>query len=297
MFRRGAGLVRRRFVRSVGGTAAGESFLRGMASGEKEAEEWIGRFQKGEPIQYITGRQPFLGLDIRCRAPVLIPRHDTEQWVAHLAAELYYRSSSNRKNRLLDVGTGSGAIALGLSSVMGSTWECSGFDYSDEAIALAEENLRAADGRVDPESVRLFVADILSPSLEEDLRAKGAPPPFDCVVMNPPYVPDKDWPDIAAECRDWEDKGAVVGTAAEPDPQGVGYHRRLVKLAEAGLLRPADADGTGGILAVEVRDAAQAQSVSELFVAPEDGGRWTDRRVLCGNNGAPRAILATLQEG
>eukprot|EP01062_Namystynia_karyoxenos_P051611 TRINITY_DN40624_c0_g1_i1.p1 TRINITY_DN40624_c0_g1~~TRINITY_DN40624_c0_g1_i1.p1 ORF type:complete len:342 (+),score=102.48 TRINITY_DN40624_c0_g1_i1:65-1027(+) len=246
----------------------------------------------GEPLQYILGEQPFLGLDIACRPPVLIPRHDTELWVAQLAAQLAsWESPEGRALRLLDVGSGAGAIALGLSAALGPSWQCTGFDYSPEAVALSEENLARAEGRVSPASCRFVQADLLSPSLITDLSALGAPVQYDCVVMNPPYVPAADWTQLGRECTDWEDKGAVVGTAEEGDPDGTGYHRRLIALAESGLLAPpSETAGRGGSLAMEVRDAAQLELVLQLL-SPQ---RWGQPALLCGEGGSPRALLTSL---
>ncbi|USS91290.1 peptide chain release factor N(5)-glutamine methyltransferase [Fructilactobacillus carniphilus] len=124
----------------------------------------------GEPTQYILGRAPFYGLELRVTPAVLIPRPETEELV-----DLILQDHRETKLRVLDVGTGSGAIALALKQAR-PQWSITASDISPDALAVAEQNA---------EELGLAVNFVTS-DLLEDLPQQQ----FDVIVSNPPYIAD-----------------------------------------------------------------------------------------------------------
>jgi len=157
--------------------------------------EWIhyGRYLHerlaGKPTQYITRRQEFYGREFRVTADVLIPRPETEG-VVQAVLEL-----ARGPRRILDVGTGSGALAVTLAlETHAETWAT---EISAQAAAVAAENARTLGARVG------FVVC--------DLVAAIAGDTFDLIVCNPPYVPLTAREGLQREVRDWEPQVALFG--------------------------------------------------------------------------------------
>ena len=185
---------------------------------EEELSEvaWIhyGRYLherlKGKPTQYITGRQEFYGRDFRVTSDVLIPRPETE----HLVDAAITRVNS--RDLVLDVGTGSGAIAISLA--LETRARVFATDISSAALDVARENARRLSAQVD------FIACNLLDAFEE--RS------VDLVVSNPPYVPGTDLAGLQREVRDYEPHIALSA-----GPTGVEIYERLIADA-ARVLRP-----------------------------------------------------------
>ncbi|MFN2612151.1 MAG: peptide chain release factor N(5)-glutamine methyltransferase [Solirubrobacterales bacterium] len=153
----------------------------------REFAALVRRRVRREPVAYITGRCSFRHLDLAADRRALVPRPETELLV-EVALEL-------EPSRVLDVGTGCGAIALAIADELPGC-EVIGTDTSTEALSLARENagrLKLA-GRVG------FHAGMLPPEEE-----------FDLLVANLPYVRDGDWDGLAPEIRDYEPRSALVG--------------------------------------------------------------------------------------
>ena len=144
----------------------------------------------GEPLQYIAGLAPFYGREFRVRKGVLIPRPETE-FLVELCLKLF---PERAPRRVVDIGTGSGAIALTLQ-LERPEWEVVGSDVSDVALEIAGENNEAFRAGVSFEKHDLF-----SPQLKAQA--------WDLVVSNPPYLNfGKDW--IAPDVQAWEPKLAL----------------------------------------------------------------------------------------
>src|SRR5579885_443938 len=186
--------------------------------------EWIhyGRYLHerlaGKPTQYITKRQEFYGREFRVTPDVLIPRPETEQ-VVEAALE---RAEDART--ILDIGTGSGAIAVTLALERNAGVVAT--DISEKALAIAAQNAHKLGA-----AVRFVVCDLGSA-----LRSNT----FDLIVSNPPYVPEANFADIQREVRDFEPKVALFGGF-----DGLDVYRRLIPDARR-LLRP------GGFLIMEI---------------------------------------------
>jgi release factor glutamine methyltransferase len=172
-----------------------------------------------EPIQYIVGEQEFYGLRLRVTPAVLIPRPETEHLVEAVLARL------SGPVRILDVGTGSGAIALALAAGLPEA-VVTAVDVSPAALEVARSNASALGLQVR--------------FLESDLLGAVAGEVFDAVVSNPPYVPLGDKAEMQAQVREFEPGLALFGGAS-----GMDVYERLVPQAFMALR-------SGGLLAMEI---------------------------------------------
>lgn len=173
-----------------------------------------------EPLQYVLGSWQFMDLKLKCDARALIPRPETEELVAGVLERM-----KEPPAKALDLGTGTGAIALSLAKAWpGCAVEA--FDVSEEALALGKENA-AINGLA--ERVRF------TPSNWFDAAGAG----YDAIVSNPPYLTRQEWEDAEPEVRDWEPYNALV---AED-----GGLADLAKIVEGAFERLAP----GGLLALE----------------------------------------------
>lgn len=176
--------------------------------------ELLRRRAKREPLQLILGSVEFCGVRIEVRPGVLIPRPETEELTERLIALL--AQSANSPLRILDLGSGSGCIAVALAKRFSST-VVDAVDVDFEAVRLTSHN---AEANGVGERVRALLCDVFLPRFLNSVT-----PPYDVVVSNPPYVTGKDYASLAAEIRDHEPKRAL--TAGE---DGLMFHRRITKL-------------------------------------------------------------------
>lgn len=183
----------------------------------------VERLAAGCPVQYVVGRAQFFGRKFAVREGVLIPRPETEELVAwNLRAE-------QNADTILDVGTGSSCIAATLATELPRA-KVSAADISPTALAVAAENCRTLGAEVD-----LRRADALS-----DL-AEVFPGPFDVIVSNPPYVPQRDRATMHPNVRDYEPSEALF----VPDDDPLLFYRAIARAGRK-LLR------TGGRLYFEI---------------------------------------------
>jgi len=231
---------------------------------EEELSEnaWIhyGRYLhqrlNGKPTQYIVGRQEFYGRDFRVTPDVLIPRPETE----HLVEASLKRICPD--DRVLDVGTGSGAIAVTLA--LESAARLCASDVSLSALRIAVENALRLGAAVD------FIAC--------DLASAVAARSIDLLVSNPPYVPRTDQPSLQREVRDYEPDVALYG-----GPTGLELYERLIEDAPR-VLRPK------GWLLFEL-GYNSLEPVRRMLRS-----RWTDINVEHDLAGFPRVLAARLLE-
>jgi release factor glutamine methyltransferase len=210
------------------------NFEKPLLPGELAAfRAMVSRRAKREPLQYILGNQEFMGLEFRVTPAVLIPRHDTET----LVQEAVNRAAGAK--RVLDIGAGSGCIAIVLAKLLTDT-EVAAVDSSDTALAVARENAEQNGVNVS----------FVSGSLFEPFRGEC----FDLIVSNPPYIPTAVLAGLQSEVRDFEPKGALDGGT-----DGLDFYRLIVPAAPAHLI-------PGGWLMVEV-GIDQSAAVQGLFAA------------------------------
>jgi release factor glutamine methyltransferase len=196
--------------------------------------ELVERRYQGEPIQYITGQTEFYGFPFHVTPDVLIPRPETE----HLVAKAVELAPHFPTPHIVDVGAGSGAIAIALAHEWPSA-VLTAIDVSPSALELARRN-----------AARIGLADRIR-FLEGDLLAAVANERFEMVVSNPPYVPSRDRESLSVEVREYEPALALF--AGE---DGLDIYRRLIPAAFAVLL-------PSGFLLMEI-GYGQLEAVAEL---------------------------------
>jgi release factor glutamine methyltransferase len=195
--------------------------------------ELLERRRRGEPIQYITGETEFYGLSFRVTPEVLIPRPETE----HLVEKVIELAARFEQPRIVDVGTGSGAIAVALAHEWLSA-VITAIDLSSSALAIAREN--AKRNEVD---LRFLDGDLLAPVAGEC---------FEIVVSNPPYVPSGDRATLSVEVREYEPALALFA-----GDDGLDVYCRLIPAAFGALV-------PGGYVALEI-GYGQSKAITELL--------------------------------
>lgn len=220
----------------------------------------VRRRAAGEPLAYVTGSVGFRTLDLAVDARVLIPRMETEGLVAQV---LDWAAGRGAGGRVVDVGTGSGCIALSLA-VEGRFRQVVAVEPSAGALAVAAGNRQ----RVAPTTP----VHLVRGSLLESLGTAR----FDVVVANPPYVTETEYAALERGVRDFEPREALAG-----GPDGLGPTRALLQRADRNLRH-------GGLLALEI-DCRRAATVLALARA----AGWRGAQVRHDLFGRPRYLLAT----
>jgi release factor glutamine methyltransferase len=227
---------------------------------EKVERGFLGLIRKrlaGHPLDHLTGRKEFWSLPFKVGPGVLAPRPETE-----LVVEKAVESAAGRRPSILDVGTGSGNIAIALSRELPLA-RITAVDISARALKIARANAAVLNAV----GVRFIRSDILS--------AFGKPRPlFDIIVSNPPYVSRREWTELATEVRDHEPKRALVG-----GDKGTEFIEKLIRRSH-GFLR------SGGRLVMEI-GAGQKDDVRSLF-----GDGWDEIEFTRDLAGVPRVVAA-----
>lgn len=216
----------------------------------------------GKPLQYIIGHQEFWGLDFLVSPAVLIPRPETEHSVEE--ALVIATQTETPWPRIVDVGTGSGCIALALASELPNA-EIHALDISEEALRVARQN---AEHLKLAERVKFQQSDLLSAFANE-------PESFDLVVSNPPYVGRNEADKVQKEVRDHEPDVAVFG-----GEEGMDIYRRLIPQAHAALKPQA-------WLILEIGYSIEAPVRALL-----DSDHWRNVEAVPDLQGIPRVIKA-----
>jgi release factor glutamine methyltransferase len=191
------------------------------------------RRRKGEPIQYITGETEFYGLPFLVTPDVLIPRPETE----HLVEKVIEMGACFEQPRIVDVGTGSGAIAVALAHKLPQA-SVTATDISAPALAVASENAKR-----NGVAVRLLEGDLLAPVAGER---------FEIIISNPPYVTAADRDSLDVEVREYE-----PGLALFAGDDGLDVYLRLIPAAFDALV-------PGGFVALEI-GYGQSTAIAELL--------------------------------
>ena len=193
----------------------------------------IARLQQHEPIQYILGYSDFCGLRFKVTPATLIPRPETSELVEWIASE------ANGKENILDIGTGSGCIAVSLANKLRHS-NVSAWDISAEALAAATENSKANNCAVTFREVDILA---YQPNDEQ----------FDIIVSNPPYIKEVEKEQMEANVLDWEPHTALF----VPDNDPLLFYRTIAQRATT-MLRP------GGKLYFEINRAYGKETVDML---------------------------------
>jgi len=223
-------------------------------------EALITRRLAHEPVQYILGEQEFYGLALHVNPSVLIPRPETECLVEAVLDEI--KSGGASSGRILDVGTGSGAIAIALAVHLPEA-DITAVDTSAAALEVAGTN-----------TVRHNVAGRVYLVQSDLLKALGGCEGcFDAIVSNPPYVLTGDREGLSPQVRDYEPAEALFAGAT-----GLDVYRRLIPQAHAAL-RP------NGLLALEI-GYGQRDEIAAMLMG------WSALRFVDDLQGIPRVALA-----
>lgn len=177
----------------------------------------LAQLKQEVPIQYLLGKTSFYGLDFEVNENVLIPRPETEELVEWIVNE-NAADNKTRKIKILDIGTGSGCIAISLAKNLPNA-EVYGFDVSKKAIETAKRN--AINNKVD---VTFLFQDVLE---LEELRCK-----FDVIVSNPPYVRNLEKEEIKKNVLDYEPHLALF----VDDNDALIFYRKIAELAKKNFL-------------------------------------------------------------
>jgi len=202
----------------------------------RELGRGVARRLKGEPVTYIIGKKEFWSLEFEVNHTVLNPRPETE-----ILVEEILRLSGQRKlmnGKILEIGTGSGAVSVALASEL-KKYQVFATDISIDAIMVAKRNARRNGvGK----QIFFFCGNLFEP-----LSAK-----FDFIVSNPPYIAENEFQYLPIEVREFEPKEALIA-----GPEGIEFHRKLIKGGEAYLKR-------GGWLVLEMGHG-QSRSIERML--------------------------------
>lgn len=192
-----------------------------MIHGDREASAWlrqkieegVERVLGGEPVQYVAGEAYFYGMDFKVCPGVLIPRPETAELV-----DMIVKSNTESDLRVLDVGCGSGAIAIALSRNLRFP-QVTALDISETAVRVTAENAAALHARID-----IVRADIFN--------WQPAPGSLDIVVSNPPYIAESERADMESHVSEHEPAQALF----VPDDNPLVYYSRISDVAREGLV-------------------------------------------------------------
>lgn len=237
----------------------------------------VQRRAAGEPMQYITGVQEFMGIPFKVTAQVLIPRQDTETMIEDAIEAIEKGTLRGRPfikaaaiKEVLDLCTGSGAIGVSIAKMCPKIKVvCS--DISSEALKIAEENAQTSGCK----SVKFQEGDLFSPFCGK-LRKKK----FDLIITNPPYIQTDVIPTLQREVKDHEPMSALDG-----GKDGLDFYRRIAVEAPSHLNK-------NGVLMMEI-GYDQRISVTELL---QETAKFSDIICLQDLAGKDRIIAAKLIE-
>lgn len=192
----------------------------------------------GRPVAYIVGNREFMGLDFFVKEGVLIPRPDTETLVEEM---IDLCKNKKEEIKILDIGTGSGAITVSLAKYIENS-KITSFDISE--IPLEVGKINAINNQVD-KKIEFVKSDVFSAIKDTNIK-------FDVIVSNPPYIPRKDIEDLHTQVKDYEPYNALEG-----GEDGLDFYRQITR-------ESVDYIKQDGILAYEVGHD-QAEDVARIM--------------------------------
>lgn len=200
----------------------------------KTLKDWVKRRKNSEPIEYITGRKKFMDIELRLDSSVLIPRPETEL----LLMEAEKIISDTEKIEILDIGTGSGCIALQIAKMYPKA-NVYAIDIDGSTLKTASENAR----RNKINNVSFKKHDILTQKINYK---------FDYIISNPPYINDSDYSDLEKGVSEYEPEAALRG-----GEDGLIFYRKFADIFQAILKE-------SGNFFLEL-GTGQKEAVSEIF--------------------------------
>lgn len=205
-------------------------------------KELLKRRLSNEPLQYIIGRTQFMGLDILVDRRVLIPRPETELLVDECVKMMKRSFPPDTPLSIIDLGTGSGCIAVALAKMLPSA-QITALDLSADAFAVAQQN---AELNGVSDRIQFKQADIMRLEQEE---ISG---PFHCIISNPPYISTKEFSDVSNDVKDFEPRAALTDNS-----DGLTFYPAIARFAERSL-------SSGGCVCVE-HAYDQSEHVQTIF--------------------------------
>ena len=230
---------------------------------------WLERRAAGEPVQYITGRAAFRSLDLAVDRRVLIPRPETEGLVETVLEILRAERPQWREPRVLDLGCGSGAIALAIASEF-PTAIVSATDSSADALSVARANADA-----------LGLGSCVSFRHGDWFDAVDSDERFEVIVSNPPYIATGEWDALPHDVRAFEPQQALFSGSS-----GLEALREIIDESPRHLV-------TGGLLALELAESRAAEVAGWL----EGAHDWESVELREDLGGYPRVLLARRARG
>lgn len=235
------------------------------AEQQEELQGIAQRLLRHEPVQYVLGEATFCGRTFHVAPDVLIPRPETEELCRWVVAEARKDGASDL--RILDIGTGSGCIAITLAAELPES-QVTAWDISEEALAIAQANARRLGTRVTFQHT-----DILNPNLFNLLILNSK---FSIIISNPPYICNKERAAMEPNVLDYEPETALF----VPDDDPLLFYRAIAQYAQQALCE-------GGSLFFEI-NPLYATALQELLRAM----RFSRIALRNDQNGKPRMIHA-----
>lgn len=186
------------------------------ADDQEKLERMMQRLEQGEPVQYVTGKAVFCGRTFHVEPGVLIPRPETEELVRWMMEDV-----SGGEQRILDVGTGSGCIAISIAKELENA-DVEAWDISEDALRIASENACMLDARV-----RFVKQDVLAQS-----STTIYPSTFTTIISNPPYICQKEKANMARNVLDYEPNIALF----VPDDSPLLFYDAIAECASHALV-------------------------------------------------------------
>lgn len=215
---------------------------------------------EGKPIQYIIGKSWFMGEEYKVNENVLIPRPETEELVEWMVE---YANIINKPLKIIDIGTGSGCIAISLQNALPNC-TITGLDISSSALIVAKENSARLNATVE--------------WIQEDiLMAASLPDTYDIIVSNPPYIPIRELADMQVQVKDFEPNIALFVLNEDP----LIFYKAIARLGKQCL-------STNGQLFFEIH---YDQGKNILALLDEMGYHAELRQDIYGKNRMVRASL------
>ncbi|HZZ80529.1 MAG TPA: peptide chain release factor N(5)-glutamine methyltransferase [Gemmataceae bacterium] len=225
----------------------------------QQYRDLIRRRLEGCPVAYLVGRKEFYGMELKVSPAVLIPRPDTE----HVVMECLKLAKPMDKPRVIDIGTGSGAIAIAIAKHH-PTADVTAIDKSADALAVAKENA----AKIGVDRIRFLHGDLFAPLAADEQ--------FDFIVSNPPYIADAEMAKLPVGVRQYEPHDALKG-----GPDGFVVFDRLIAEARTRL-------APGGYLIVEIGTAQEKPARDKLSAIPT----FTLLPTVFDFSGHPRVLVA-----
>ena len=221
------------------------------------------RLERREPLQYVTGQAMFCGHTFHVERGVLIPRPETEE----LVEQVVETAKDMRVVKIMDIGTGSGCIAISVKKALGEKAEVTGIDVSEEALAIARNNAERLG------------ADVIMKKCDI-LHETPVGNQYDIVVSNPPYVRESERAGMTADVLDYEPWLALF--VSDEDP--LIFYREIAIRCREGLLRQ------GGELLFEINEV-----MGEAMVVMLGDEGYEEVKVIVDYTGRERMVRAKLK--